>query len=139
MKKLIMIIVALSVLLFALSCSGAKSDTIKIGCVLSTTGLLGPKGLDRLNAAKLAVLEINARGGVLNQQVELVEADDGTDPDKCLTRVKNMVEKDGVQVLMGGMSSDAVLAYHTALEFHGKAYSVHTSLHYLSAQKSLPL
>ncbi len=37
------------------------------------------------------------------------------------------------------MSSDAVLAYHTALEFHGKAYSVHTSLHYLSAQKSLPL
>ena len=71
---------------------------------------MGPKGLDRLNAAKLAVLEINARGGVLNQQVELVEADDGTDPDKCLTRVKNMVEKNGVQVLLGGMSSDAVLA-----------------------------
>jgi len=37
------------------------------------------------------------------------------------------------------MSADAVLAYHTALEFHGKAYSVHTRLHYISARKSLPM
>ncbi len=37
------------------------------------------------------------------------------------------------------MSTDAVLAYHTALEFHGKAYSVHTRLYYISANKSLPL
>lgn len=37
------------------------------------------------------------------------------------------------------MSGDAVLAYHTALEFHGKAYSVYTMLHYVSARKSLPL
>jgi predicted transcriptional regulator of viral defense system len=37
------------------------------------------------------------------------------------------------------MSEDAVLAYHTALEFHGKAYSVYTRFHYVSARKSLPL
>ncbi len=37
------------------------------------------------------------------------------------------------------MSDDAVLAYHTALEFHGKAYSVYMRLHYVSARKSLPL
>ncbi len=37
------------------------------------------------------------------------------------------------------ISDDAVLAYHTALEFHEKAYSVYTKLHYLSAHKSLPL
>ena len=37
------------------------------------------------------------------------------------------------------MTSDAVLAYHTALEFHGKAYSVYTRLHYVSTSKSLPL
>ena len=29
--------------------------------------------------------------------------------------------------------------YHTALEFHGKAYSVYNRLHYLSAQRSLPV
>ena len=37
------------------------------------------------------------------------------------------------------MTPDAVVAYHSALEFHGKAYSVHTRLHYVSASKSVPL
>jgi len=37
------------------------------------------------------------------------------------------------------MSLDAVLAYHTALEFHGKAYSVYTQFHYVSTRKSLSL
>ena len=37
------------------------------------------------------------------------------------------------------MTEDAVLAYHTALEFHGRAYSVHWRLVYVSANKSLPL
>jgi predicted transcriptional regulator of viral defense system len=37
------------------------------------------------------------------------------------------------------MTADAVLAYHTALEFHGKAYSVYTRLHFVSMNKSLPL
>jgi len=37
------------------------------------------------------------------------------------------------------MSEDSILAYHTALEFYGKTYSVYNSLHYLSKHKSLPL
>ena len=37
------------------------------------------------------------------------------------------------------LADDAVLAYHTALEFHGKAHSVHTKLRYVSAKRSLPL
>jgi len=37
------------------------------------------------------------------------------------------------------MTADAVLAYHTALEFRGKAYSVYTRLYYVSTSKSLPL
>ncbi len=42
-------------------------------------------------------------------------------------------------LLASKMTRDAVLAYHTALEFHGKAYSVFTRLHYLSRHKSQPL
>ena len=37
------------------------------------------------------------------------------------------------------LTGDAVLAYHSALEFHGRAHSVHWTLVYLSAVKSLPL
>jgi len=42
-------------------------------------------------------------------------------------------------LVVAKMTPDAVLAYHTALEFHGKAYSVYMRLHYVSARKSLPL
>ena len=37
------------------------------------------------------------------------------------------------------LADDAVLAYHTALEFHGKAYSVHERLTYLTASAARPL
>ena len=37
------------------------------------------------------------------------------------------------------MTEDALLAYHTALECHGKAYSVHGKLVYVSARKSQSL
>ena len=40
-------------------------------------------------------------------------------------------------LLAAKMAKDAVLAYHTALEFHGKAYSVYNRLNYLSAARSL--
>jgi predicted transcriptional regulator of viral defense system len=42
-------------------------------------------------------------------------------------------------LLAAKMTGDAVLGYHTALEFHGKAYSVYNRLHYLSARRSLPV
>lgn len=42
-------------------------------------------------------------------------------------------------LLASKMAEDAVIAYHTALEYHGKAYSVYHRLHYLSTHRSLPV
>jgi predicted transcriptional regulator of viral defense system len=42
-------------------------------------------------------------------------------------------------LLAAKMTNDAVLAYHTDLEFRGKSYSVYKKLCYVSAHKSLPL
>jgi len=42
-------------------------------------------------------------------------------------------------LLASKMTKDAILGYHTALEFHGKAYSIYNRLHYLSIQRSLPV
>jgi len=42
-------------------------------------------------------------------------------------------------LLAGKMTGDAVLSYHTALEFHGKAYSVFKRFHYLTGRKSQPV
>ena len=37
------------------------------------------------------------------------------------------------------LAEDAVVAYHSALEFYGKAYSVHNRISYLSAHRASPL
>jgi len=42
-------------------------------------------------------------------------------------------------LLASRMTKDAVLAYHTALEFHGKAYSVYEHFTYLAASPSHPV
>jgi predicted transcriptional regulator of viral defense system len=42
-------------------------------------------------------------------------------------------------LLASRMTKDAVLAYHTALEFHGKAYSVHEHFTYLTAAPARPV
>ncbi len=41
-------------------------------------------------------------------------------------------------LLAGGHSADAVLAYHAALQFHGRAYSSWSRLHVLTAGRSKP-
>ena len=109
-KKLLLVLVALCLLIPAVACAPKEAETIKIGCVLSTTGLLGPMGEDMMDGARLAVEEINAAGGVLGKQIELVEEDDATEAAKCLDRVKKLAEIDGVKVLVGGMTSGAAMA-----------------------------
>jgi len=109
-KKLLLVVAALSLLIPAVACAPKEAETIKIGCVLSTTGLLGPMGEDMMNAARLAVEEINAAGGVSGKQVELVEEDDATEAAKSLDRVKKLVDISGVKVLVGGMTSGAAMA-----------------------------
>ena len=42
-------------------------------------------------------------------------------------------------LLAGRMTPDAVLAYHTALEFHGKAYSIHKQFVFLTSLAPRPL
>lgn len=42
-------------------------------------------------------------------------------------------------LLAAKMTDDAVLAYHTALEFHGKAYSIFEELQYLTGRAARPV
>jgi len=100
-KKLLYTMVALLLLIPAVSCG--TTETIKIGIVLELSGELAPMGEKMLNGARMAVDEINDAGGVLGKDVELVEEDGGTDPDKGFDRVKKLVEIDGVQVIVGPM------------------------------------
>ena len=87
-RKLLLVVAALSLLIPAAACAPVEEEEpIKIGCVLELTGELGHMGEMMLDGARMAVDEINAAGGVLGRQVELVEEDGGTNPDQGFDRV----------------------------------------------------
>ncbi len=105
MKRLLLVAVALLAGLAAGFCSAAAEEEgpIKVGIVLELSGELGPMGGRMLNAARMAVEEINAAGGVLGRDVELIEEDGATNPDQGFDRVKKLVEIDEVKVIVGPM------------------------------------
>lgn len=120
-KRLLLLVAILALLIPAAACGGKteeQAETIKIGVVLELSGDLGPMGGRMLDGARLAVDEINAAGGVLGKQVELVEEDGKTDPAAGLDRVKKLIEIDGVQVIIGPMiSGTSKLAIPLAKEY----------------------
>lgn len=113
-KKYIAIIMALALLAsVVVGCGGQQTATeeqVKFGVVLSMSGALGPMGIKMADAAKLAVEEINAAGGVNGKQVQLFIEDDATDPAQCMSAVKKLVEVNGVQFMIAGMTSGAAKA-----------------------------
>jgi branched-chain amino acid transport system substrate-binding protein len=82
----------------------AQADTIKIGHLTPLTGFLGQLGVYGQNAAKMAVEEINARGGVLGRKVELV-TEDSVNPGVAVTKTQKLIEQDKVLVIIGEISS----------------------------------
>lgn len=89
--------------------SGGGGKALKIGALLSFTGDLADFGQPLFNGAQMAVNEINAAGGVLGQQVTLVKADDGTSPQQGVTEAQRLVNIEGVQAIVGALSSGVTL------------------------------
>jgi branched-chain amino acid transport system substrate-binding protein len=84
-------------------------EPIKIGVLTSLTGNFAPWGVQVRDGMQLAVDELNAAGGVDGRPVELVVADDQTDPDQGATEIERLVEE-GVVAIGGVISSDVALS-----------------------------
>lgn len=105
MTKKLLLITALLLIVPLLAWTPAKADTIKIGSLLTTTGDLGPMGNRMANAARLAIEEINAQGGLLGKKVQLILENDNCEPAKGLERIKKLIDINGVKVIVGAMIS----------------------------------
>lgn len=81
-----------------------QGDRIRIGVMLSTTGPLAELGTAQLDAARLAVEEINASGGVMGKKLSIVLRDDGADRRKA-DRAIDALLAEQVPVIIGTVSS----------------------------------
>jgi branched-chain amino acid transport system substrate-binding protein len=104
MRKKLIVISALT-LVFALGVlpAGAQKGPIRVGFMSSLTGPLSPNGKDMLNSLELFLGE---EGGKLaGRDVRLITEDDAGNPATGLTKLRGMVEGQGIQLLIGPLSA----------------------------------
>jgi branched-chain amino acid transport system substrate-binding protein len=77
----------------AVTPASAGNETFRIGVVTSQTGPGSQLGVGELHGARQAAAEINARGGIGGRRVELVVADDQSNPAQAVLRVRTMLDR----------------------------------------------
>lgn len=107
--------------------SSALADTIKIGVNEPLTGAVAASGNYVTDGARIAADEINASGGILGNQVELIIEDNKSNPKEAVSAAEKLIVKDGVPVMMGAWSSTYTLAVMPKLMEYGVPMVVETS------------
>ena len=105
----------------------AAADTIKIGINEPLTGAVAASGNYVTNGARIAADEINANGGLLGQQVELIIEDNKSNPTEAVAAAEKLIVRDEVPVMMGAWSSTFTLAVMPKLMEYGVPMLVETS------------
>ncbi|MCA6107021.1 ABC transporter substrate-binding protein [Bradyrhizobium cenepequi] len=90
--------------------ASAAEDPIKIGLLLSTTGVVGFIGDPEQKAVELYIRKINDAGGVLGRRIELVSYDDASEPARASTMTKRLIESDHVDLIIGGTVTPSAMA-----------------------------
>ena len=123
-RKLLSLLLALSMAFGLTACGGGESasgaseeagdsagsgDTILLGTISPNTGNLAAYGTAIMNGVNLAVEEINAAGGVLGSQIEVINADDQGDPTECMNAFNSLVSQ-GVGLIVGSVTSSCTSA-----------------------------
>lgn len=101
----------------AMASSAIAQEKIKIGAVLPVTEITGK---DASRSMQLAVKQINAAGGLLGKQVELIIVDDEMKPDKAVAAVEKLVNTDKVDIIVGGTDNATTMEIIPVLKKYQK-------------------
>jgi branched-chain amino acid transport system substrate-binding protein len=85
----------------------AQQGPLKIGL---TTSIQLQVGRDTQEAARIAIDEINAKGGVLGRKLSYVVADETENPETGINAIKKLTADEKVDVIVGGYTSGVTLA-----------------------------
>lgn len=127
-RKMFSIVLVLSVIVSLFTgCTGSGSngntagggDTIKIGVNYELTGDLAQYGIACVEGIEMARDEINAAGGVLGKQIELVKIDNKSDNNEAMNVATRLATSDNVLAMMGPATSGAFKATSSVSETYG--------------------
>ena len=110
MRKFIVLTLLTVFAVMGFAAAAAAEDVIKIGHLAALTGDWAAYGQTEANSAKLAVAEINAKGGVLGKKLELLVYDFRTRPEDAVNAFRRMAENDKVVAVIGANGSGINIA-----------------------------
>src|SRR5687768_16096977 len=88
----------------------AQSGPIRLGTLTPLTGAGGPYGPSMVKAMSGVVEQVNAAGGVLGRQVQLVTEDGQTNPEAAVRAARKLIDVDRVAAIMGTWASAVTTA-----------------------------
>ena len=98
----------IGILGLSLIAAGANAqESIKIGVIQPLTGSVAYNGTTDVNGSKLALDEINAKGGVLGKKVELVIEDGQCRPANSVNAAEKLIQRDKVVAISGAFCSSS--------------------------------
>ncbi|OYY93187.1 MAG: urea ABC transporter substrate-binding protein [Hydrogenophilales bacterium 28-61-23] len=109
---------ALLLLGLAGGCARQDSAPLRVGVVHSLTGTMAASEKPLVEAVRMAVDEINARGGLLGRQVKVIVADSRSDPDHAAREAERLIDGEKVDVLFACWTSACRQAVRPVVEQH---------------------
>ena len=94
--------------------SGAARAQIKIGYIDAMSGLMAASGEHGLRELQFAAEEINAKGGILGQKLEIVVMDNKLSPQESATLLNRAVDE-GIHYVTQGLGSSMAAALIDAI------------------------
>lgn len=94
----------------ALGGNAMAQETVKVGLVAALSGQSAKSGEAIMRGLTVAIDEINAKGGLLGKKVELLARDDESNPAKGVVTARELVQREKVVMLFGGLDTPVSLA-----------------------------
>jgi branched-chain amino acid transport system substrate-binding protein len=112
MRRSARLLLSLSLLFLSAFGAGAQSkEPVKIGLTAAVSGGSAASGEAIKRGLEIAIAEINAKGGVLSgRPLQLVVRDDEGQPAKGVTIARELVEREKVAAVFGGLHTPVALA-----------------------------
>ncbi|MEZ5668978.1 MAG: ABC transporter substrate-binding protein [Alphaproteobacteria bacterium] len=102
--------------LIALPLAAQAQEPLKMGALATLEGAFTVLGEDGMRGVELALQEFNYTAG--GRQIELITGSSDASPDSAVRAARNLVEQDGVQILIGPLSGSEGLAIRDYAKEH---------------------
>jgi urea transport system substrate-binding protein len=109
--------------------ANAAEAPIKVGIATDLTGAIGFAGNANANIAKMVVKDINDAGGVLGRPLELHIEDTASNESVAVANVRKLIQRDKVDVVLGGITSSMRNAIKDVIVTRGKTLYIYPQLY----------